>query len=160
MRRAAVGLTSIASVAAMAEQKTIVIGGGVTGVCTAYYLARKGRPCTLIDPVGIAPAASGKAGGFLALDWNDGSAVGPLARASFHLHEELAKSLEIQNHRVDYRRLTCEAVAAGAGGAMNQRKLAGVEWADLNTLGSSSLGSEATIAQVHPKKLCEALIAC
>ena len=74
MRRAAIGLTSVASVAAMAEQKTIVIGGGVTGVCTAYYLARKGRPCTLIDPVGIAPA-------------------GPMVSSSFHLPKRLTKKL-------------------------------------------------------------------
>lgn len=35
----------------------------------------------------------GKAGGFLALDWNDTSPVGPLARLSFKLHKQLAKSL-------------------------------------------------------------------
>jgi hypothetical protein len=33
---------------------------------------------------------AGKAGGFLALDWNDGSPVGPLARHSYHLHRQLA----------------------------------------------------------------------
>ena len=36
---------------------------------------------------------SGKAGGFLALDWNDTTPVGPLARLSFKLHQELAKTL-------------------------------------------------------------------
>jgi hypothetical protein len=34
---------------------------------------------------------AGKAGGFLALDWNDGSPVGPLARHSYALHAQLAE---------------------------------------------------------------------
>lgn len=33
---------------------------------------------------------AGKAGGFLALDWNDGSPVGLLARHSYQLHHKLA----------------------------------------------------------------------
>ena len=103
---------------------------------------------------------SPQAGGFLALDWNDHSPTGPLTRASFALHETLAAELEAAGHAVDYRRLSCEAVAASgatASGAMQQRKLSGIEWADINVVGSRNLGTEATIAQVHPKKLCEAL---
>ena len=30
---------------------------------------------TLMDPVGIAPGASGKAGGFLARDWKEGTTL-------------------------------------------------------------------------------------
>ncbi|GKG15340.1 hypothetical protein Tco_0357663, partial [Tanacetum coccineum] len=41
----------------------------------------------------IACAASGKAGGFLALDWCDGGPVSALARASFNLHRSLAEEL-------------------------------------------------------------------
>ena len=37
--------------------------------------------------------AAGKAGGFLALDWNDGSPVGDLARLSYKAHQQLAKEL-------------------------------------------------------------------
>ena len=38
-----------------------------------YYLAKRhSTSCTIIDPVGIALVASGKAGGFLARDWSDG----------------------------------------------------------------------------------------
>lgn len=47
-------------------------------------------------PPGLAPPdlpCTGKAGGFLALDWNDTGAVGPLARASYRLHAELAEAL-------------------------------------------------------------------
>ena len=34
---------------------------------------------------------AGKAGGFLARDWNDNSPLGPLSRHSFILHQELAE---------------------------------------------------------------------
>ncbi len=44
---------------------------------------------TLIDKLGVACCASGKAGGFLALDWCDGNELGGLARPSFYLHEKV-----------------------------------------------------------------------
>ena len=40
---------------------------------------------------------------------------------------------------------------------MVQRKVQGVQWADLGVLGSRPMGSTDTIAQVHPRKLTEAL---
>ena len=43
----------------------------------------------MIERTGIANAASGKSGGFLALDWCDGSPVEALARRSFALHARL-----------------------------------------------------------------------
>ena len=54
-------------------KNVVIAGAGVIGISTAYYLVEKfGIQVTLVDPTGqIAPAASGKAGGFLALDWND-----------------------------------------------------------------------------------------
>lgn len=55
--------------------------------------------------------ASGKAGGFLALDWNDSSAVGPLARLSYALHKELAQSL---GQDTGYREVRTFSVAASA----------------------------------------------
>lgn len=139
---------------AMKFSSIVIVGGGISGVSSAYYLARRGIKSVIIDPVGIAPAASGKAGGFLALDWNDGAPMGPLARHSFALHAELAE--EFGPSAIDYRRLTCEAVAAtGSRGPMVQKKLAGVEWADIGVLGNKKMGDTDTIAQVHPKKLCD-----
>ncbi len=44
-------------------------------------------------PPPLAHCPPGKAGGFLALDWNDGSPVGPLARLSYGLHRRLAGEL-------------------------------------------------------------------
>lgn len=45
---------------------------------------------------------AGKAGGFLALDWNDSSPVGPLSRKSFALHAQLAERFGADN--IGYRR--------------------------------------------------------
>lgn len=84
-------------------QHVIVCGGGVIGCCTAYYLGKLGAKVTLVEKTEIACAASGKAGGFLALDWCDGSAVQALARASFALHAQLAE--ELGGERYGYRRV-------------------------------------------------------
>lgn len=117
----------------------------------AYYLAKRhSLPCTIVDPVGIAPAASGKAGGFLARDWSDGSPLQELQRRSFNLHAEQAAHLGAE--RIDYRRLSCVSVACGeaGGGKPKGQKLKGVEWADIDALGSRVLGGTDTIAQVSP----------
>ena len=45
---------------------------------------------TVVERHEIAGQASGKAGGFLALDWNDGGPVGNLARRSFQLHDQVS----------------------------------------------------------------------
>ena len=117
MRRsvAATMTTLAANAAAAAPDRVCIVGGGVIGVTTAYYLAKRGVPSTIVDRVGLCPAASGKAGGFLALDWNDGSPVGPLARCSFALHQELADTLP-PTHSLGYRRLTCQGVSVGGSG--------------------------------------------
>lgn len=55
-----------------APERVVIIGGGIMGVCTAYYLSRAVGPrasITLIEGTSIAAAASGRAGGLLALDW-------------------------------------------------------------------------------------------
>ena len=140
-------------------KKVVIAGAGVIGTTTAYYLAKEfGISSTLIDPSGeIAPAASGKAGGFLALDWNDYSSVGPLTRRSFQLHQDIADDVGADN--IQYRRLTCAAISLDSKGARPKgKKLEGVEWAEGATvMGMQPLGDEQTIAQVHPKMLCETL---
>ena len=141
----------------------VIAGAGVIGASTAYHLAANhGMRCTLYDQKGAGCAASGKAGGFLALDWCDGSPVGELARVSFAMHEELAKTLSLDS----YRRLTCEAVAVderavvAAGGVAKpgNKKLRSIEWADIGAVASRPMGTEETIAQVHPKRLTEAFL--
>ena len=52
----------------------VVIGGGIAGVSTAYFLAtsaaRAGAKITLVEGTKIAAGASGYSGGFLAKDWH------------------------------------------------------------------------------------------
>jgi len=142
----------------VAYSKIVVAGGGIIGNSISYYLARRHSvSCTIIDPIGIAPAASGKGGGFLAKDWSDGTPIMELQRRSFDLHEEQAEHLGALN--IDYRRLECMAVLCDERSANTKpsEKLAGVEWADINTVGNRLLGARDTIAQVHPKKLCDAM---
>src|ERR1051325_10570149 len=67
----------------------VICGGGVIGACTAYFLARRGIDVTVIERAQVASSASGKAGGFLALDWCAGSPLDALARRSFALHAQL-----------------------------------------------------------------------
>lgn len=153
--------SSPAAAAAGPKKIVIVAGSGVIGTSTAFFLAKDfGVATTLVDPTGtIAPAASGKAGGFLALDWNDHSSVGPLTRRSFALHQEIADLLGAD--KIQYRRLTCASIRVGngSGGRPQGRKLEGIEWAegDNAMANARSLGDESTIAQVHPKKLCESM---
>ena len=60
--------------------RVVICGGGVTGACIAYFLQRRGVHVTVVECNEVAGAASGKAGGFVALDWCGGSPLDALAR--------------------------------------------------------------------------------
>ena len=62
-------------------------------------------------PQTLSCTAAGKAGGFLALDWNDGSPVGDLARLSYKAHQQLAKEL---GRDVGYRQVNTLSVKAAS----------------------------------------------
>lgn len=80
--------------------RVVIAGGGIIGTAISYYLAKRGVTSTVVDRCGLAAAASGRAGGFLALDWNDASGLGPLARLSYKMHAGLEEELGID---IDYR---------------------------------------------------------
>src|SRR5439155_27371865 len=71
----------------------LICGGGVIGASIAYFLSCRGVKATVIESTGLACAASGKSGGFLARDWCNGSPLAPLAQRSFALHAELAEKI-------------------------------------------------------------------
>ena len=73
--------------------RVVICGGGVIGACLAYFLARRGLKPIVVERAGVACAASGKSGGFLARDWCDGTPLERLARRSFALHASLAEEL-------------------------------------------------------------------
>lgn len=92
-----------------AEGKThiIIVGAGIIGVCTAYYLTKhpdfdaKTHHITIIESKRVAGGASGKAGGLLAL-WAFPQQIVPL---SFKLHQELSDEYNGEEEW-GYRRLT------------------------------------------------------
>ncbi|QRW27436.1 FAD-dependent oxidoreductase [Rhizoctonia solani] len=81
-----------------------IIGGGIIGASTAYYLSALSQDVEIhiVESVSIAAASSGKAGGFLALDWHSNKTK-LLAALSFKLHQELADAHDGTN-RWGYRR--------------------------------------------------------
>src|SRR5215470_17125686 len=134
----------------------IVCGAGVVGASVAYFLARRGVAVTVVERSGVACAASGKSGGFLALDWCDGSALGPLARASFALHAELAKELATD---YGYRRMDTFMMAARERGALTGgHRVAAPRWLDGAGILTATLGSTETTAQVTPARFTAALL--
>jgi glycine/D-amino acid oxidase-like deaminating enzyme len=121
--------------------RVLVCGGGVIGVAVAYYLGLRGAEVVVVERAGVANAASGKSGGFLALDWCDGSRLSQLARRSFALHAELAAVVPDGG----YRRLTTFGGFSGAGG---RRK--GGSWISDRIAIDRQLGSPETTAQIDP----------
>ncbi|KAK6202435.1 oxidoreductase [Scheffersomyces amazonensis] len=89
------------------KKHIIIVGAGIMGVCTAYYLVTHPKfdpekyHITIIESKRVASGASGKAGGLLAL-WAFPAQIVPL---SFDLHQKLSD----QYNGVEewgYRRLT------------------------------------------------------
>ena len=70
------------------------------------------------------------------------------------MHEELAQTLGLDS----YRRLSCHQVAVSGPSGSEPKRVDGVEWVDIGVLGHAVMGTETTIAQVHPKQLTEALM--
>ena len=136
--------------------RVVVCGAGVMGASVAYFLARRGVAVTVVERTGVACAASGKSGGFLALDWCDGTPLGPLARASFALHAELARKLEID---YGYRRMDTFMLAARERGAVGGgHRVAAPRWLDGAGVVTAALGSTETTAQVNPARFTAALL--
>src|SRR2546428_7599643 len=125
----------------------VVCGAGVMGASVAYFLARRGVAVTVVERSGVACAASGKSGGFLALDWCDDSPLGPLARASFALHAELAGELKTD---YGYRRVDTFMLAAREEGSVRGgHRVTPPRWLDGAGVVNATLGSPETTAQVH-----------
>jgi len=134
------------------SMRVLICGGGVIGAAIAYFLSRRGVETTVIERTGLACAASGKSGGFLALDWCDGTPLEPLARRSFALHARLVE--EIGNDW-NYRPLT---TYGGSMGLQPQGSAHGIDWLSNGVSVNQHLGSTKTTAQVHPAKFTAAMM--
>eukprot|EP00898_Chlorokybus_atmophyticus_P009113 jgi/Chlat1/9202/Chrsp97S08471 len=139
VRKAAVRAVAQAGGSSM---RVAVLGAGVIGAATAYFLSEKGAEVIVIERHQVACAASGKAGGFLAKDWCDGS---PLA--------------ETLGEDYGYRKVTTYSVAVVEGAqAKGRSKSAAPSWVDGPVQKSNTIGTETNTAQVHPELFTKALI--
>ena len=135
--------------------RVLICGGGVIGASIAYFLSCRGVQAIVIERTGLACAASGKSGGFLALDWCDGTPLEALARRSFALHAELAERI---GGDWGYRRLTTYGGLVSA-----QTRPGGRAHDDRLGFGSrhdhpASWARHETTAQVHPGQFTAALM--
>ena len=131
--------------------RVVVCGGGAIGAACAFHLAHGGAAVTVVERTGLACAASGHAGGFLALDWCDGTPLEALARRSFALHEGLAHE---PGADWGHRRVTTYGGASGAGAQGPAPR----PWLTGAVALHARLGSPETTAQVHPARFTEALM--
>ncbi|MEQ9639198.1 MAG: FAD-dependent oxidoreductase [Alphaproteobacteria bacterium] len=127
--------------------RVLICGAGAIGASIARCLAERGAEPVLIERAGIANAASGKSGGFLARDWCDGGPLAALARRSFDLHGVWA---EESADGWGYRRLDTFAGYPGAGGP-------GLPWLADQVRLHGRLGDPSTTAQVHPALFTKAM---
>ena len=136
--------------------RVLICGGGVIGASIAYFLSRRGAEPIVIERTGVACAASGKSGGFLALDWCDGTPLETLARRSYALHAELPDRI---GGDWGYRRLTTYGGLAGQRAARHRRGgVPGLGWLSDSVLLHNRLGTQATTAQVHPAAFTTAML--
>lgn len=134
----------------------LICGGGVIGASIAYFLSRRGIGVTVVERTGIACAASGKSGGFLARDWCDSTPLAALARRSFALHAELAATLAVD---WGYRRLTTYGGIVGRRSRFAQRRTDyDLRWLSPEAVVTQKFGTPETTAQVHPARFTDAMM--
>jgi glycine/D-amino acid oxidase-like deaminating enzyme len=135
--------------------RVVICGGGVIGACTAYFLARRGIGVIVVEQAEVAAAASGKAGGFLALDWCAGTPLDALARRSFALHAALPDAIAGD---WAYRRM---AAYSGVVVPAHDRRRAvpsRLGWLADGVVIAARLGTPETTAIVHPRKFTAAMM--
>ncbi len=133
--------------------RILICGGGVIGAAIAYYLSRRGARPVVIERHEVAGAASGKSGGFLALDWCHGTPLDQLARRSFALHGELADAL---GNPWGFRRLTTYAGHAAEGRATGRPPR--LPWLSDSVAITSQIGGPQTTAIVEPRAFTTGLM--
>ena len=133
----------------------VICGGGVIGACTAWFLSRRGIDVTIVERAGVAAAASGKAGGFLAFDWCAGTPLDPLARRSFELHAALPNEVGAD---WNYRRMNAYSGAVVGERSAHRHKPAELEWLADGVIITSRLGTPETTAIVPPRTFTSAMM--
>ena len=140
------------------RKKVVICGGGIIGCSIAYYLTllNEELDVSVIERASVACHSSGKAGGFLALDWNDRSPVGPLARASYALHKELSQTLK-NDTGIDIQYRELDTYSLSAAPYTTKSRSNDQNWIDCKVISKERLGSAKTTSQVNPYQLTNAL---
>ena len=134
-------------------KRIVICGGGAIGAAIAYFLSRRGAKPIVVERHEVGGSASGKSGGFLALDWCRGTDLDRLARRSFELHAELADQLD---NPWGYRRLTTYAgVAKEKGGGHGA---APRPWLHEGVTLTGQLGGPRSTALVEPRAFTTGLM--
>ncbi|MDO9487269.1 MAG: FAD-dependent oxidoreductase [Sphingomonadaceae bacterium] len=133
----------------------MICGGGVISACAAYYLSLRGIDVIVVERTEVAAAASGKAGGFLALDWCAGSPLDALARRSFGLHAALPDEIAGD---WGYRRMTAYSGILVPERDARRHVPADLPWLSEGVIIDSRLGTTATTAIVHPRAFTTAMM--
>ncbi|KAK4194288.1 FAD dependent oxidoreductase [Triangularia verruculosa] len=166
------------------EDHIIILGCGIIGLSTAYYLSlspANTSPITLIDPSpDLFSSASGFAGGFIAKDWFS-PALTPLGALSFAEHARLAAENN-GKEKWGYTPSTCISYVHHHDGSKQQKR--GDDWLRSGTSRVNAapaetgdgegrrpvwlrkkegdkvevISEEGTTAQVDPRRLCEWLL--
>lgn len=169
----------------MSIPNTVILGTGIIGVSTAYYLSQSQPPSTihLIEPSKtLFASASGHAGGFLAKDWFSPK-LAQLGELSFNEHKRLAEENNgaqrwgyaesiatsyapknaIKGERSDDWLRAGASRAEAASGAMNDMEAdsegARMAWLHRHEGDKVEVISESgTTAQLDPRALCKFLL--
>jgi glycine/D-amino acid oxidase-like deaminating enzyme len=135
--------------------RVVICGGGVIGACTAYFLSRRGIDVIVVERTEVAAAASGKAGGFLALDWCAGTPLDALARRSFALHAGLPNEIAGD---WGYRRMTTYSGFVVPERPARRQVPTLLPWLSDSVVIASRLGTTETTAIVHPRAFTSAMM--
>ena len=119
------------------------------------FLSRRGIDVIVVERTEVAAAASGKAGGFLALDWCVGTPLDALARRSFLLHAELPN---VVAGDWGYRRMTAYSGFVVPERDARRHAPAKLNWLSDGVIIASRLGTTDTTAIVHPRAFTAAMM--
>jgi glycine/D-amino acid oxidase-like deaminating enzyme len=146
---------------AATDRRIVVVGGGIQGASVAFHLAERGAQVTILEAKGLASAASGKGGGFMARSWGDRSPTQRLHELAFDMYETLAPALGCTS----YRKLPVISVSAGYRQGIAKAKkdptLASIvpNWLDGEEYGRiSSMGMGDDTAQITPAEFVTKLL--
>ncbi|WP_354083381.1 FAD-binding oxidoreductase [Bradyrhizobium sp. S3.3.6] len=135
--------------------RVVICGGGVIGVCTAYFLRRLGVDVIVVERTEVAAAASGKAGGFLACDWCAGTPLDALARRSFALHAQLPEEIAGD---WGYRPMSAYGGYVASDGDPRRTAPSALGWLSDGVVIAQRIGTTETTAIVHPQKFTSAVM--